>query len=279
MAHFGDDKQYGEYDAGHYAKHMEECLVEALDFHVQDSANKALVKALRPFAQPIFNNGFRRFGAGSGNPTPIEVNTNEPGRSSDDLLDQTVNSVLNDHEYEAFQPRSTPSVHTSQYSDSDSSNSDESPVPDKIQGKCKHKANHTEDSPSQPLGKHLQFDPDNIMHPRSTEWVPCQEVAEYVQTRLRKGFEKEVRNTLCSECPRPALSGKVADTPELDPHMVTFLKKYAKDPKKGIDRAWRSCQDKLLDISGPLTKILHLALQAKESQEGVDPKILSEWAQ
>ncbi|KAJ1093717.1 hypothetical protein NDU88_006809 [Pleurodeles waltl] len=52
------------------------------------------------------------------------------------------------------------------------------------------------------------------------------------------------------EAPTP----KVTKTPELDPTLVTFLKKSAKDPKKGIDRAWRGCQDKLLDISGPLTK-------------------------
>ncbi|KAJ1084539.1 hypothetical protein NDU88_004686 [Pleurodeles waltl] len=61
--------------------------------------------------------------------------------------------------------------------------------------------------------------------------------------------------------------------------MVTFLKKYAKDPKKGIDRAWRGSQEKLLDISGPLTKILDLAIHAKESQEAVDPEVLLEWAQ
>ncbi|KAJ1160921.1 hypothetical protein NDU88_001411 [Pleurodeles waltl] len=105
MAQYRDDEQYGEYDAGHYDQHMEDRLVEALDFHMQDSVNKALVKALRPFAQPIFNFGFRCFGAGSGNPTPVEVNINEPGRSSDDLLDQTATSVLSDHEYGAFKNR------------------------------------------------------------------------------------------------------------------------------------------------------------------------------
>ncbi|KAJ1169144.1 hypothetical protein NDU88_001050 [Pleurodeles waltl] len=251
MAHFNDD-QYGEYDAGQYDQHMEECLVEALDFHVQDSVNKELVKAYRPFAQPIFNFGFRRFGAGSGNPTPVEVYITEPARSSDNLLDQIINSVLNHHEYGAFKSISTPSGQTSQHCDSDSSTTNKSPVQEKMQGK--RKARHTDDPETPVMGKNLQFDPDSIIHPRSTEWVPCQEVAKFVQARLRKGFEKDVRNTLRSECPRPALSGKVAETPELDPHMVTFLKKYAKDPKKGIDRAWRRCQDKLLDISGPLTK-------------------------
>ncbi|KAJ1197097.1 hypothetical protein NDU88_000959 [Pleurodeles waltl] len=56
---YPDDDQYGAYDAEHYDQRMEERLVEALDFHVQDSGNKALVKALRPFAQPFFNFGVR----------------------------------------------------------------------------------------------------------------------------------------------------------------------------------------------------------------------------
>ncbi|KAJ1158398.1 hypothetical protein NDU88_011088 [Pleurodeles waltl] len=83
----------------------------------------------------------------------------------------------------------------------------------------------------------LLLDPENIIHLRSMEWVPSVEVAHYVQERLRKGFEKDVCSTLRSECPRPSLLGKVADTPELDPSMTTFLKKIAKDPKKGMDRA------------------------------------------
>ncbi|KAJ1128790.1 hypothetical protein NDU88_007165 [Pleurodeles waltl] len=134
MAQYMDNDQYGEYDADHYDQHMEERLVEALDFHVQESVNKALVKALHLFAQPIFNFGFRCFGAGSGNPIPVEVNVNEPGWSSNDLLNQTVNTVLSDHEYGAFKNCSTPSVQTSQHSDSDSSDLDVSPVQDKPQG-------------------------------------------------------------------------------------------------------------------------------------------------
>ncbi|KAJ1142770.1 hypothetical protein NDU88_009083 [Pleurodeles waltl] len=87
---------------------MEERLVEALDFHVQDSVKKALVKALRPFVQPIFNFGIRRFGAGSGNPTPLKVNINQPGQSSlYDPLEQSINATLNDHEYEAFKSQKT----------------------------------------------------------------------------------------------------------------------------------------------------------------------------
>ncbi|KAJ1212958.1 hypothetical protein NDU88_000597 [Pleurodeles waltl] len=109
--------------------------------------------------------------------------------------------------------------------------------------------------------------------------IPSIEVAHCMQDRLRKGFDRDVRSTLRSECPRPSLLGKVADTPELDPNMATMIKRFSKDPKKGLDFAWKGCQDKLLDISGPITKILELAVQAKETNAPLDPQTVLEWAQ
>ncbi|KAJ1127630.1 hypothetical protein NDU88_006026 [Pleurodeles waltl] len=163
---------------------------------------------------------------------------------------------------------------------SSTSDSEDKSSSDKRKGKRKCKKRYYDNSDlSPPPAKNLLFDPDHIIHPKSTEWTPCTEVAANIQSRLRKSFEKDIRSTLRSECPRPALEGKVAETPELDPHMITFLKKFSKDPKKSIDRAWRGCQDKLLDISGSLTKILDLVIQAKESQEPIDPDTLLEWAQ
>ncbi|XP_069074978.1 uncharacterized protein [Pleurodeles waltl] len=274
------DDYYGEYTEGH---HVEERLVEALDYHVQDSVNKALVKALRPFAQPIFNFVRMRFGTGSGNPTPNGVEINEPGRSDLYPFEHTINSVSNDHEYGAFFDQGSDPMAQSRRSSSDTSSisdSEDKSSSDKRKGKRKCKKRHYDNSDlSPPPAKYLLFDPDNIIHPKSTEWTPCPEMAAYVQSRLRKSFEKDIHSTLRSECPRPSLEGKVAETPKSDPHMITFFKKFSKDPKKSIDRAWCGCQDTLLDISGPLTKILGLAIQAKESQEPIDPDTLLEWAQ
>lgn len=59
--------------------------------------------------------------------------------------------------------------------------------------------------------------------------------------------------------------------------MVTFMKKYSKDPKKGLRRVWLICQDKLLNRSGPFTKILELAFHAKESNYPIDPDVLVGW--
>ncbi|KAJ1211171.1 hypothetical protein NDU88_006532, partial [Pleurodeles waltl] len=80
-------------------------------------------------------------------------------------------------------------------------------------------------------------------------------------------------------CLRPDLAGKVADTPKVDPTMITFMKKYARDPEKGLDRAWRICLNKLFDITVPLTKILELAYQAKDSGFPMDTDVLIGWAQ
>ncbi|KAJ1100730.1 hypothetical protein NDU88_005811 [Pleurodeles waltl] len=216
---------------------MEERLVEAFDFHVQDSVNRALVKALRLFTQPIFNFGRRRFGAGSGNPTPNEVEINEPGRSDTDPFEHTINAVLNDHEYGTFFYQSsdpTPQSGRNSSGTSSTSVSEDESSSDKRKGKRKCKKCHLDTSdPSSPPAKNLLFDPDNIIHPKSTEWTLYPEVAAYVQSRLRKSFEKDIRNTIRSECPRPALEGKVAETPELDPHMIIFLLKNLQRPQKG----------------------------------------------
>ncbi|KAJ1176494.1 hypothetical protein NDU88_001772 [Pleurodeles waltl] len=106
------------------------------------------------------------------------------------------------------------------------------------------------------------FDPTLIHHPNSTEWFPSEHVAEYVSLHLRHSLDKSTRNKLRSECPRPSLPHSITSTPVIDPNMVLFFSKYGKDPKKGVDRAWSVCQDRLLDLVGPLTRILDLAEEA-----------------
>ncbi|KAJ1172224.1 hypothetical protein NDU88_004072 [Pleurodeles waltl] len=83
------------------------------------------------------------------------------------------------------------------------------------------------------------LNPDDLFHPRSAEWLSAPKVAAYAVGRLRKPLDKEVQNHLKVECPRPSLQDKVALTPKIDTNMETFLGKFIKDPKKGIN--W-SCQ-------------------------------------
>ncbi|KAJ1110965.1 hypothetical protein NDU88_008311 [Pleurodeles waltl] len=155
-------------------------------------------------------------------------------------------SVIKDHEYSSFPALEVPdtgmksSLQTegNPSSISLSSGSDQDQDEPKPSGKRKREPHNTQEGDQVP--RTLSFDLENIIHPRSTEWIPCVEVAHYVQDRIRKGFDRDVRNTLCSECPRPLLLGKLAETPELDPNMATFIKRFFKDPKKGLDRAWKN---------------------------------------
>ncbi|XP_056390485.1 uncharacterized protein LOC130346565 [Hyla sarda] len=123
------------------------------------------------------------------------------------------------------------------------------------------------------------FDPSLIYHPRSGEWLPEPKVAEYLAMWVFKSLDKASRSKLKSECPRPSLPHNSSATPELDPLLNKFLFKTGKNPKKGIDRSFKACQDKLMDLLGPLTKILNLAELASNSNTSVDTETLKGWAQ
>ncbi|XP_078506777.1 uncharacterized protein LOC144766984 [Lissotriton helveticus] len=268
MAYYAEeDNQWAEYNEYEeyepQEEHLEENLVEALDTHVQGSVNSALIKALKPFAKPLQNYGKRKFKSARKGGTS--------SHSSAQVLARMARNVMKDHGSMANDTSGDSSPTPPDSSDSEV----ESVAPKKRSRKVKH--THKADDGQVP--KNLLFNPNNIVHPRSTEWVPCPEVAHYVGNNLRQGFDNGVRATLRSECPRPSLTGKVADTPDLDPTMAAFMRKFAKDPKKGLDRAWRGVQDKMLDVTGPLTKILDAAVMAKDKNVPLDVSEVLEWAQ
>ncbi|XP_044140078.1 uncharacterized protein LOC122930634 [Bufo gargarizans] len=130
-----------------------------------------------------------------------------------------------------------------------------------------------------PSGEPL-FDPDSLHHPRSSaEWLPLEHVSKYLEARVRCPLSKEARNKLRAECPRPVIPNKVCETPSVDPKMTQFLTKSGWNPRRGLESALRSCQDKLLDIFGPLAKLLDLAEVAKAENRQVDPVEVREWVQ
>ncbi|XP_040275286.1 uncharacterized protein LOC120990501 [Bufo bufo] len=61
--------------------------------------------------------------------------------------------------------------------------------------------------------------------------------------------------------------------------MSQFLAKTGWNPKKGLDSALRSCQDKVLDVFGPLAKIFELAEAARTEGSPIDPEELRGWTQ
>ncbi|KAJ1155754.1 hypothetical protein NDU88_008483 [Pleurodeles waltl] len=123
------------------------------------------------------------------------------------------------------------------------------------------------------------LDPNDILHPWSSEWTPSEKVENDMASLIWKPMEKESHNCLRVECLHPSLDSKVALTPELDHRMTTFLQRFMKYPKKGIDWSWWACQDKLLDVLGPLTKILDMAKDAKSAGFLISSEVLSGWAQ
>ncbi|XP_056388255.1 uncharacterized protein LOC130283090 [Hyla sarda] len=128
------------------------------------------------------------------------------------------------------------------------------------------------------LGEPL-FHPDAISHPRSGDWSPLPHVAQYVELWACKSLDRSSRNKLRAECPRPFIPNKVVATPEVDPILMKYLLKSGKFPKKGIERSFKTIQERILDLMGPLTKILNLAEHAAASEEPVDVRQLRGWAQ
>ncbi|XP_078541434.1 uncharacterized protein LOC144826820 [Lissotriton helveticus] len=130
------------------------------------------------------------------------------------------------------------------------------------------------DSEGQPM-----FDPSSIRHPNSTEWFPTPHVGEYISSKLRLPLDKSVRAKLKSECPKPSLPCHVTVTPSIDQPLLTFFSKFGKDPRRGVDKAWSTCQDKLLDVVGPLARVLDMAETTRLEGSDLDPEEISLWLQ
>ncbi|KAJ1154909.1 hypothetical protein NDU88_007652 [Pleurodeles waltl] len=212
MAYYAEEDEFFQQEAEEpYDNQMEERLVQALGHHVQDSVNQALFEALKPFTQHLVCYGQREL---MGRPSharmpdtliPDMSRTQKgPGgtKSSVDILSQMASLVLGDHEYEQDLteiPKELSSqgmlcLEESQSSASYSSDSEKTRDEPKVLDKRKCKFHHSTDDII--VQKNLFFNPESIIHLRSTEWIPSVEVAHYDQDRLRKGFDKDVRNTV-----------------------------------------------------------------------------------
>ncbi|KAJ1132079.1 hypothetical protein NDU88_010409 [Pleurodeles waltl] len=261
MASYGDqakDLYYLDEPAGSF----DQDLVYALDAGVRHTVNQALAHAIQPikhhFLGFVEQQGWIAPSVSLAiGELPLPANTQASNQSTNPHsadFESLIRNIAREHDYNSGSQKKA-------VSDPASSSEQSSEQGDDLPRKRKKKVHHQE----APTPKVLTFEPEDIVHPRSSLWLPPPEVADYVESHIRHSIDKEVRSRLRSECPRPDFTSKVTETPEFDHTLVTFLKKSAKDPKKGIDRAWRGCQDNLLDVSGPLTKILELAFQAKES--------------
>ncbi|KAJ1190952.1 hypothetical protein NDU88_000270 [Pleurodeles waltl] len=185
--------------------------------------------------------------------------------SHSDIFDKLSASIQKEHGYSFSQLQDAYGTdQTSDHSSSKLSSDSDSEVDlGDRPGPSKRKKTEKAKSPVSKTPRVLTFNPEDIIHPRSSSWTLPPEEVLYLQEHIRAGFDKDLRARLRAECPRPDLEGKVTKTPDTNPTMVTFMKKWAKDPKKGLNRAWRSCQDKILDLSRPLAEILEMAFLVK----------------
>ncbi|XP_078518076.1 uncharacterized protein LOC144782573 [Lissotriton helveticus] len=261
--------EYEDADAYYYDEEPDESfeydLVDALDQGVRHSVNTALVHAIGPLKRHLSDYAQQQGWIPSSSTKHSSKSPRNPHKSDFMKLAKSLSAPT-----VSKRPR-PPSPDTEDASSSSSSG------PSGVPPAKKARKEHFVDASSHPPV--LTFEPTDIIHPNSKIWSPAPEVADYIQSHIRDSFDQEVRSRLRSECPRPDLEDKLADTPEVDPTILTYLKKFTKDPKKGIDRSWRLCQDKLLDLLGPLTKILDLGYQAQGSASGIDPDELIGWAQ
>ncbi|KAJ1206390.1 hypothetical protein NDU88_001795 [Pleurodeles waltl] len=292
-----EEEEYGRYDED--GQFLGDSLSEAINASVQQSVSRALevsvpqqisqalVVALKPFMQQLEAFAekqnlvpFQKGNSAEGSPSLPSTSKDAPSAWPHDGVMATLQQPsADDHQYCSVPSDSSVfprGVRVSSDSDPSESDSSHSGSPLRKRQKSKKSVSSKAQMDLAPPSNPFQFNPEDIVHPRSADWAPAQEVAEYLHGKLRRSFDKEVRNRLQAECPRPELPDKVAEMHGIDASMLTFLTKFAKDPKKGIDRAWRSCQDKLLDLTGPLAKILEMALKARETGVPIDPHILAE---
>ncbi|KAJ1195307.1 hypothetical protein NDU88_004588 [Pleurodeles waltl] len=290
MAYYAEEEeQYEQLQENPSEHHMEERLVEALGFHVQDSVNWALIQALKPFTQPLSNFARREFLGEGSQPRRqtgesgevLDLNVQRSGgTSSAEILSQMATSVLREHAYGGLLPPQSSSSFPVQASSQSSYPQNRTQMSRRwIPNRAKNGARQ-----SMALLKRTLIKARTFYSPRKISSIlalPSGFLIKRLQTMCRTGCAKASRKMCATllDLSVPALLGKVADTPELDPNMASFLRKFAKDPKKGLDRAWKGCQDKLLDLSGPLTKILDLAVESKESETPLDTEAILQWAQ
>ncbi|KAJ1143230.1 hypothetical protein NDU88_009541 [Pleurodeles waltl] len=178
---------------------FDETLAGALGDTVQMSINNALERALGPLSVH-----FEKFARQKGWLPPIasseEALSDQPSTSKgkakakswphSEIFKKLVSSIHEDHGYsfsqaqEAFSSDSDRSPAKSSGSDSEQELGPKSSA-------SKRKKSESSSAPPSKAPKVLTFSPEEIVHPRSSSWVPPPEVAEYLQKHIRASFDKE----------------------------------------------------------------------------------------
>ncbi|KAJ1198791.1 hypothetical protein NDU88_002630 [Pleurodeles waltl] len=114
MAYYAGEDDFYQDQPEFADDHMEERLVEAVGYHVQDSVNQALINALKPFAQPLRQRELRGrplMEAGSQHDQLRDLAMSQGALkrplSSADILANMAASVMQDHGYDVYSSLNT----------------------------------------------------------------------------------------------------------------------------------------------------------------------------
>ncbi|KAJ1127308.1 hypothetical protein NDU88_005711 [Pleurodeles waltl] len=174
-------------------------LVYALDAGVRHSVNQALVQAIQPIKHHLLvlvdqQTWTAPVGAPSlGDPSFAAHSQSAKQTSNPHAADfqSLLRNMAKEHDYNAGSLKKAVDAPASSSASSDHSSEQENAPP----RKHKKKAHHQE----APTPKVLTFEPEDIVHPRSSLWLPPPEVADYVEAHIRHGFDKDIRSRLSKQ--------------------------------------------------------------------------------
>ncbi|KAJ1174960.1 hypothetical protein NDU88_000251 [Pleurodeles waltl] len=191
-----DDQAEDLYYMDDAAGSFDQDIVYALDAGVRHSVNQALAQAIQPikhhllglvdqqaWAAPVSapTMGDSSFAA---NPQPAKQTSNPHSADFQSLI----RNMAREHDYNAGSQKKAVDDPASSSSSSEHSSEQEDAPPRKRKKKAHHK--------EVPTPKVLTFEPEDIVHPRSSLWLPPPEVADYVEAHIRHGFDKDIRSRL-----------------------------------------------------------------------------------
>ncbi|KAJ1137747.1 hypothetical protein NDU88_004144 [Pleurodeles waltl] len=210
-----DDHAGDEYYVDDPAGSFEQELVYALDAGVCHTVNQALAQAIRPIKHHLISfseqQGWVAPSVAQALTQPSLSGGSQTLKQSNNLhavdFESLIRSLARDHDYNATSSQKSKSKEDLASSSSDHSSDQGDDLP------CKRKKkSHYKEEPI-PAPKVLTFEPEDIVHPRSSQWLTPAEVADNVESHIRHGFGKQARSRFRSECPRSDFSSKVTETP------------------------------------------------------------------
>ncbi|XP_054836856.1 uncharacterized protein LOC129330721 [Eublepharis macularius] len=108
------------------------------------------------------------------------------------------------------------------------------------------------------------------------KWTPREPVVCWWM-QCRSILVKKLREQQMAICPRPTLPDKTAETPEINPGMLSLLNQQQEKELRRSTYPSRLLQDEVLDMLAPAMTIYEMVEEAMEKGEPVDLMELREW--